>query len=308
MAKNSFNYVRNASSIRLKIMGMELNEEMLISSSSLPASYKSPVKFIASIIAKYDCAYSVEKMKESGLYKITCIKELLEIKNPVTLQKPKAKETPQLKQEHPFSFGELAQLIDEKLNFAERDVLVLDPIGVTMLRINNLRTQNSQLKDTMEDSFFVAEIGARVLEKNAMRTTLFKALNNIRRMAKNALNDITYATFRFEGLQALSDSDFATRARQIHRRAGRAEINVLLLPEGCTVAFMNGFAANLVQFISLIDEVEDAENDRLMGTYNRTLLGNTLYKEIVKICNTGKDAFENISYNPARWEDYLLGK
>jgi hypothetical protein len=73
---------------------------------------------------------------------------------------------------------------------------------------------------------------------------------------------------------------------------------------GITPVFLAGVLTKRAALDDKIDDMRQAENTRDLATQDRIKAGNALYKEIVKLCNIGKDLYAKT--DEAKYNDYVL--
>lgn len=205
-----------------------------------------------------------------------------------------------------FSLGSLTQLVDTKCDKATRDTAEMTPQGWDAARITSLRTLNTSLKNYLIDEFYVSEISVAVLIKNAGITTLHNTIRSLDRMCSNGLSPEYYDLFGYNELDSKREADLIPFAKKLHHMAGLARYNPDILPEGCTAGFLTGLLADIDDVDAKIDLVRSAESSRAGATQERNLLANSIYGELVRLCAAGKDVYRNISFNPAKYNDYII--
>lgn len=155
-----------------------------------------------------------------------------------------------------------------------------------------------------DDVQMVAGIGEAVEIRQASYDILTNLIGNVRTMAKNIFKEtsMTYKRFGFEGMISANDKDLVHIANRIKTEA--AAHAGALFSEGWRGTFPTDFADAITDFDTKRDGVRVAEANRKQATFNRINTANTIYTEVEKICNTGKDVYRES--NPAKYRDYII--
>lgn len=208
------------------------------------------------------------------------------------------------KSEFNFSQAVLIQLTDSTISKATRDTAELTPQGVTPARLTALGTLNSDYLDMEDDEEWAGLLSEKVEEKNAALDVCETITRNIRRMAENIFGtqSPTYKRFGFDGINSLEEVQRIKAYYRILRRATAKAAE--LAPEGLTPAVLANFATACDDANAKYDAVQDTIDDRDLATEERIKAGNVIYREVVKICNTGKDYWFDKS--ESKYNDYVI--
>lgn len=203
-----------------------------------------------------------------------------------------------------FSDGMLLQLADTVIRNGIRDSAVLESQGVTTARLDALETLNTTFRDTEDDVEWKGLVAEKTELKDAAMAVCKSGTANIRRMAVNVFGERsgTYRRFGFDNINKLSDIYRIRAYFRIWRRAN--EHATALAPEGLTPEVLAAFRTACENYDAAYDVMDDTARDRDIAAEERIDLGNRIYAEVVKICNTGKNYWRERS--EARYNDYLI--
>ena len=304
-SRKAYPVIANASPLYLQIVALELGQVLEVAPSQLPPSYKSIRTFVGNISKRYKQYYDIKMLLNPIGWQI-CRVENLEIVKDLRIFKSKSKKMENTNSTRVFNMSDpaLAQKVDEVINSATEDLILLTPRGVTPARLAALATANSAFKQIDDDVQMQGDIGIAVDIRQQAYVLLTDQIGNIRTMAQNVFGDTStnYARMGFEGMISANDKDLVHLADRVNREA--IKVAAQLQPEGWDAAFATDFKAAIVDFDAKRDTVTDAEHNRTEATRIRIAAGNSLYTELEKICNTGKDVFRMI--NPAKHDRFVI--
>jgi hypothetical protein len=205
-----------------------------------------------------------------------------------------------------FSDGILTQLADHTAQNLTRDLAQLAERGIseaTVTHLLNLRNTFADLPTGPEAQGLITEA---VETKNTARDAALVLMRRLRTAAQNVWGQGmgSYNRFRFEGIDRLSD-DVLPRALGTTLRVGTA-LQAALAAEGIDAAFLASYQLSITNYNNAIEGVDIATEERDRMTEERLTAGNALYKEIVRLCNIGKDVFATISQ--ATYQTYVIEK
>ncbi len=203
-----------------------------------------------------------------------------------------------------FSDGHLKQKADSTAICAERDIVHFNKRAVSNTKIDSFKTLIQEFDDIPTDDELLGEVSIATENKDISAELVRIAIRSIRSMAENKWTTASahYRAFSFEGLSILNDE-------QLHRLAKRViKVATQQLPdlaeEGLTSDFINDLKAMDEHFDNDIDLQIAAIKNRDLMSQERVEKGNMVYKEMVRLCNIGKDLFA--STNEARYNDYII--
>lgn len=210
----------------------------------------------------------------------------------------------ELKRTYRFSDGVLMQLADTVIRNATRDSAELDPLGVTTARLNALGALKETFRDMEDDVEWKGLVSERKEQKDAAMGVCNIGSNNIRRMVANVYGERTakYKRFGFASINGRREVERIKAYFRVWRRAGEHAAD--LASEGLTAEVLDAFHMACEDFDAAYDAMEDITIERDIASEARVELGNRIYAEVAKICNTGKTYWMSRSH--ARYNDYVI--
>jgi hypothetical protein len=141
-------------------------------------------------------------------------------------------------------------------------------------------------------------------EKNAFRDALLLAMGPVRDRVRMKFGEQSalYRSLRLAEVTKASDADLYFAAKRLHKTASAKKSLVATkgLSDDMLLALLNANKA----FDDAIEAVETAESERAEQTEIRINMGNSLYAEMVSICEMGKSIWMNES--AAKYKDYVI--
>jgi hypothetical protein len=211
---------------------------------------------------------------------------------------------PVAERDYNFSDGLLEQLADRTRINITRDLAVLAARGVTTTTISNLETLTETFKDSPDDTDARGSVTVSVEDKDLARDTVLIQARTLRTAAQNkfGLGTGKYNRFGFEGIDKVRDADLTQDLKRTYRVG--LNLQSFLASEGIDATFLSNYLLAIKAYDDSFDNVGAAVDERNRITEERCTAGNTLYKEIVRLCNIGKDYFSPIS--EANYNDYVI--
>lgn len=211
---------------------------------------------------------------------------------------------PIVTRDYKFSDGTLEQLADIIAANLTRDLADLAARGITAATVTNLQGLRTAFSDTPTDDEARALVTTAVEEKNAAREAALVPARALRTAAQNVFGEDTgkYKRFGFKDMNELPDNELPRAMRRM-KRVGTALL-AELATEGIDAAFLTAFGDDITAFDDSIENVRIAEEERDVLGEERAEKGNILYKEIVRVCNIGKDVYAPIS--ESKYNDYVI--
>ena len=209
-----------------------------------------------------------------------------------------------LVREYRFTDAELYSQAGNFISSAERDQEQFTPRGYTAERLQGLTQMCADFLGIRQDVQLLGDVMVAIEARDAVAEELRVHLRSVRTMALNALGQqrAAYRAFGFAGMDGLNAEALWFRGRRVVRQA-TANMDDLA-PEGLTPARLEAINQTLERLLQAITACEEADAGRDKVTEQRVEAGNALYREIVRLCNTGKDLW--ISTNEALYNDYVI--
>jgi hypothetical protein len=206
--------------------------------------------------------------------------------------------------EYHFPDSRLVILADDMLQTALRDLVQFETRGINAAWIAHVQTMSVAFVNIPSDIELTGRVGIAAEAKENAAEAVRGHIRSIRTMAINCLGtgSARYRAFGFDGMNEMRDEVLYFLCKRVLRE-GAAQMDKLAA-EGLTAARLNVIAQALGHFEQTITGKQDAEKARDIQTEDRIVAGNALYREIVRICNTGKDLFAVT--DEARYNDYII--
>jgi len=213
-----------------------------------------------------------------------------------------------LGRDYDFTDALLQRLAGYTALLITRDLPSLASRGVTAATVEHLEELRNAVINLPTDGEARAMVSDAVEDKDAARGAALVEARRLRTAAQNTFgeNSGKYNLFRFERMDKLRDDALPRALRAMHRTG--VELQPQLAAEGIDAPFLAAFAQAIALVDARLEEVTIAEQQRDKLTDERIDRGNILYKEIVRLCNIGKDVFATISaatYNCYVIENYV---
>ncbi len=299
--------IRNASSLRLKLITLQPGETIEAKREELPSSYKGMGSFISNIRKHYEVHFGVLQLPDGKGWQVKRVSTAEEAES-FTPKRKKTRGGKQTEIVRLFNFtdAELLELLFKKIAIGKRDVAELSLRGVSLADLNALEADTFAFGAVPPDEHMMGHQQSAGELKTAARGVLVDRLGNLRTMAENTFGiaAVEYEVFGFEGMSGEEDEKLLRMGKRARRQG---TINqAAMAPWGCTPAFLDQLLIDIQTFDNEIDNFQEAEAERKKATVLRVKTGNSLYLRLDQVCNTGKDVFRTTSY--AKWNDYLIYK
>jgi len=203
-----------------------------------------------------------------------------------------------------FSDGELKQYADEIISSIKRDIVEFSERGATATRLNALQQKLDIFDELPTDEILEGIKIDATQDKDAARSNAEIAARTILVMAENTFGTESgkYKQFGDAAFSRQSDNQFYRTLKTIKTSADKFLLD--LAEEGLTQVVIDNLVGLTTLFDKAIDDQNTAIKSRDIATEERIEAGNTLYTDLVKVCNTGKDIWYN--KNEAKYNDYVI--
>jgi hypothetical protein len=198
----------------------------------------------------------------------------------------------------------LIQLADSMVDLITRDMVELSAYGISPSTAADLETRRDALSDYPQDQYMLGTMMVATGEKDKKRDALETGIRQMATRVQNKYGQVHEHSRRL-GVGAISSETDLLLART-GRRVAKVTQGLLaeLATEGLTPAMHAAFVALVAAFDEAIDLQLDAQHNRDAATLKRIQLSNDLYQALLRVANSGKDAF--YSTNEAKYNDYIL--
>lgn len=212
---------------------------------------------------------------------------------------------PELFRKYKISDSGLSIKADQVVVLIERDAEELVTYGITSeiqgaaITLKSEEFQNFPTDEEKEGEQ-IEETGIKIREekelKNAIRDIMAKVAQ------KWPVNYARYRSFGTKGLDKFNETAIYFCGKRVVRRA-TLYLNELLLVGVTQDEIDNLETINQTYHDNLINQSE-AIYDRDISKEKRIILGNALYKMVVKVCDAGKKCWHGVS--EAKYNDYVI--
>lgn len=209
-----------------------------------------------------------------------------------------------VKRIYSISDGTLAELADEIIAYAERDLADMTTYGYDQPRLDAIKVKISDFKIFDSDEIFTGlMMEATQIKNDALFAMTNLAEGVVQRASVEYDNDAAkLKSFGWAGYAAKTDADKMVAVRTVHKQG----TNMLaeLASQGLTIAILNTLAAAITTTDNAITNKNIAVSNRDIGVSARITLGNDVYKETVNVANTGKNLYEDT--DESKYNDYVI--
>ena len=157
--------------------------------------------------------------------------------------------------------------------------------------------------DMPGDAFYEGEKISRTQARDSSRLMLERPLRTILTMAENKFGINSGKYKQYGGAISKLGDDQLVRYALNAAKTATAQLEELA-GEGLTQQMITDMVALAGAFNTAIDKQIEAIRNRENASLDRITKGNELYRELVKVCNTGKDIWYGI--NEAKYNDYII--
>jgi hypothetical protein len=206
--------------------------------------------------------------------------------------------------EYNFSDAKLITTTGSIIGSVETDQALFTARGVPPSRLATLKTKVTAFTNIPSDTAKQAAVSEATLVRDSIANTVLLELRSVRTMAQNkfGVKSPTYRGFGFEGMDNLSDDSLYF--------VGTGALNAAILvktelaDQGLTEDMLDQIQVDLTSLHEAILGKLKADKFRDSHTQFRIDSGNEIYREVVQICNIGKDIFRNT--DEAKYNDFVI--
>ena len=176
--------------------------------------------------------------------------------------------------------------------------------GVTLVRLNIFEEMIEAFDKLPYDDQMLGKVIIATEDRNKKAEDLRVAIRTHRNMVENkwGIRSFKYRIYKFDRLNQNSDETLHRLARAVRMYAPAQLAD--LSTEGLTQEKIDNINNLDAIFEDAIDHQLAAVGARDIQTQDRILKGNLIYKEMLRLCNIGKDLF--FKTDPARYNDYII--
>ncbi len=187
-------------------------------------------------------------------------------------------------------------VLRDKEEFAQR--------GVTETKITAVQAKATAFGNIPTDDALQSIVTKATENKDNLRMLVLKSLRTIRTMGQNQLDlkSANYRAFGFDGMDLLTDLELVFRGKHILTEAKTQQ--AVLAEEGLTDEILIFDTKLIADFEKSKADITEAENNRDLIKQFRIKSGNSLYKDLTRYSNTGKDIW--VGVDEAKYNDYVI--
>ncbi len=203
-----------------------------------------------------------------------------------------------------LTIPELMRLADIGLGNIKRDKAILLQYGITDALINELETDNRNLKEMRTDEELLSVVSEKVREKDQKAGIVREGIRAFMVRANNVFGAESPEVkgFGTARLSHQTDAELVRTGRAVKRMC-ISKLSQLSV-RGLTPEMIDEFAAKVEEFDAVIDEVVAAEIQRREGTVARNQLALKVYNQVAEIFDYGKNYFRG--KDVLKYEDYVI--
>lgn len=201
--------------------------------------------------------------------------------------------------EYPFTQADLWQRCLDLQVALDRDATNLAQRGVTAQRIQKFKNDTAEFGE-MEPDTVMKQEGAAVTEnKDAVRTALETAMQNVLGIIaiKDDVRSARYKRFGVSDVSSVGDAKLHLAATMLVKQ-GRKYLNDYA-EQGLTEALLAAVETQNTAFVESLADRKEAESTRSGATRARILFGNGLYRQLVQLCAAGDSLWRLTDANKA---------
>lgn len=203
-----------------------------------------------------------------------------------------------------FSDGTLVTKGLEKVAYMERDKPEFELYGITLEKVNDLKTLINAFSDRITDVEALGNQTSVTADKDIkaeeIRTTIRGIMSRV--VLVYAFGTPKYKKFGTDTLSEQTDSDLLITAKRVVRVG--TEFMPELAANGVTTAMLNALTVLSDEFTTLIVAMKIEIGVRDIEQEDRVEAGNAIYTTLVKYTNTGQSIWE--TSDAAKFNDYVL--
>ena len=205
---------------------------------------------------------------------------------------------------HNFPDADLYLQCMDRIRFALRDIEQFKNYGVTKEKLKSLQTKCERFKGLPDDDEMVGDQMIVTDKKYEATEKLKAAIRSIMTRVNMKFSNRTgrYRKFGTAKMGDMTDAQLLFCGRRVVRVA-RQQIN-FLEDVGVNENVIKKVADATQAFETALNIQQDKVADRDIAVENRIEQGNTIYKEMVQLCDIGKDIWAETDL--AKYENYAI--
>jgi hypothetical protein len=201
------------------------------------------------------------------------------------------------------SDAELSRSCSEVAVYIVRDSTDFATRGISAASVQAFRDKASIFEDLPTDAELLGDAVTATEKKDALRSQLDIMVRRVKAIAADAYSEKgKYKRFGFNRSRRQDDNTLWRFSRRVKRVA--TELLPDMMASGLTLGVLTALEDLTMAFDESLDAQQDAICNRENGTEERVLAANILHVERMRLCNIGKNLYQDTS--EARYNDYVI--
>lgn len=186
----------------------------------------------------------------------------------------------------------------------DRDAAQLAARGVTAARIQKFKDDTAEFGEMDPDTVLQQEGATVTEEKDAVRTALETAMQQVLGIigSQDPPRTARYKRFGAANVENLSDAKLHLAATMLVKQ-GRKYLSEYA-EQGLTAAMLDAVDTQKEEFVDSLADRKEAESTRSGATRARVLFANGLYRQLAQLCATGEAYWQLTDATKAR--EYVI--
>ncbi|MCX6352702.1 MAG: hypothetical protein NTX03_12720 [Bacteroidetes bacterium] len=209
----------------------------------------------------------------------------------------------ELKRNYDYADSALVLKVSGQITSIRRDATEFLTLGVTATNVNDYETENDDFLDFITDDEQQGDVGDIVEAKDDKKAELIKKIKFVgdRALNKFGAKSAKYRAFGVVGLDHFTEKELLFAGKKCHRQGVKRQ--GLLAGLGVSNTVLTELSTLITEYFDLLDQVEDANEDRNNLTEERILEGNALHTKYVDFNAKGQLLWAAVS--EAKANDYV---
>lgn len=209
-----------------------------------------------------------------------------------------------INREYNFPDADLYAQCKERIQYIKRDKAEFESYAYTNNKIEQFELLCSRFSDQPDDDELIGNQMEATSKKNEAKEQLKTAIRSVMTRVASKYNTRSghYRKFGTVKMNDMSDPKLLLCGRRVVRVANK--LLDFLAETGLRQPHVDAVQKAAASFENTIHIQQDKISDRDISVEKRIELGNELYRELVLVCNIGKDIWAES--NKAKYENYTI--
>lgn len=206
--------------------------------------------------------------------------------------------------EYNFPDADLYLQCQERIRLAERDIDPFTSYGYDRQRLNKFKELCQQFDELPDDDELLGDQMIATEKKKSSSEILKTAIRSVMTRVAMKYNNRTgrYRKFGTAKMGDMTDAQLLFCGRRVVRVA--TQLLPFLAETGLTAAHLDKVKEATIAFENALNIKYDRVAERDISVEKRTQIGNVMYRELVVVCNIGKDVW--VEKDPVKYEQYVI--